>query len=669
MSRQPAPGNHNNLHPSMAHRRRGNSLFPEREPPQAGSSRSFSICSGQLASTARKSSLTVPTRGGSKRSSLSPTVLESKLEEEELIKPDDEPVDNSKIVLKRIAALYADKLLSDLTLDVDGRTYTAHRIILCTASDVFQVMLMNPNFTESSHNKITLQEEPACQVVFPTFLKYLYTGQVTLNHERVLPVMTLADKYNVRDLVNLCLDYMMGHIISASSSNVLISWLHYSLAYDHDTLSRACMNFACWNFDQISKCSDFYSLHVDVLISFLKKDDLIIEDEYSLFLVVCNWITNQVMTAEYDGCGSPSPDISSLHDGSSSVDGGSHGPSSLDPIEHLIRLTMEHIRFPLMSPKQIASLLLHPLVIQYKDFFIPHMSAAMTFHSEASDNGMACGNSYCTSLSVWSSGASGQPNSSFSRSPSSSRANSTSIATNTRPRLYTTAKWCDALLIEDFTSFPIYGKSSLVFSTSCSFRDVVEYNSDRRPSSRSSTGTNVSAQSGSHSPAPMLSHNIQTCNHTGGQYEWVVELFPKGVWYKPFAMITWTGTQELPEFVFKTVRLTISTDRPTVGKVRIGILISGQQHGNEYVSNVIQKTAQFTQDELKLVFNDVVPFESINASPLDQTFPQPPIIQSNGFPIYQQNLINPNASPPPSFLLGEGKNALKIHVTIMPVFD
>ena len=87
-------------------------------------------------------------------------------------------IDNSALMMERIAQLYADRLLSDLTLIVGNKKYNAHRLILCTSSDVFQVMLMNPSWTESQGNVITLNEEEECACAFPDFLKYLYTVSI-----------------------------------------------------------------------------------------------------------------------------------------------------------------------------------------------------------------------------------------------------------------------------------------------------------------------------------------------------------------------------------------------------------------------------------------------------------------------------------------------------------
>ena len=59
-------------------------------------------------------------------------------------------------------------------------------------------MLMNPEWNESREKRIYLQEAPECIEVFEKFLKYLYTGKLTLSHSTVLPLLALADKYIVK---------------------------------------------------------------------------------------------------------------------------------------------------------------------------------------------------------------------------------------------------------------------------------------------------------------------------------------------------------------------------------------------------------------------------------------------------------------------------------------
>ncbi|MCL4122262.1 UNVERIFIED_CONTAM: hypothetical protein GTU68_030479, partial [Idotea baltica] len=140
-----------------------------------------------------------------------------------------EHINNSVSVLEKMANLYAEKLMSDIVICVGHWELPAHRLILCASSEVFQIMLMNPEWNESREKRICLQEAPECVEVFEKFLRYLYTGHLTLSHDSVLPILALADKYLVKDLIKMCEEYMKEHLVSAARNGYLFSWLQYTV--------------------------------------------------------------------------------------------------------------------------------------------------------------------------------------------------------------------------------------------------------------------------------------------------------------------------------------------------------------------------------------------------------------------------------------------------------
>ena len=62
-------------------------------------------------------------------------------------------------------------------------------------------MLLNPQWNESKESSVVLQETPACAAIFENFLQYFYTGQIRINHLIVMPILALADKYNVKVMI------------------------------------------------------------------------------------------------------------------------------------------------------------------------------------------------------------------------------------------------------------------------------------------------------------------------------------------------------------------------------------------------------------------------------------------------------------------------------------
>ena len=238
-------------------------------------------------------------------------------------------VDNGSEIITKIARLYAEKLLSDVSLRIGDRVFPAHRLILCASSDVFEVMLLNPNWTEFNVEEIVLQENADCGRVFGDFLAYLYTGKITLKIESVLPILMLADKYNVRDLVMLCVKYMNQHVLAASNLGKLVTWLQYTSNCGHHDLASICFNFIAWNFHSFMKKPEFLLCDKDTLIAFLQCSDLVVSDEFSLTVAIIEWLDVNALC---------DPDNESI----------------------LVREIVSYLRFGMLSPVELAKLVVFP---------------------------------------------------------------------------------------------------------------------------------------------------------------------------------------------------------------------------------------------------------------------------------------------------------------------
>ena len=83
--------------------------------------------------------------------------------------------------------------------------------------------------SSSSFQEVELHEEPECQRVFSLFIEYLYTCHVTLGPETALPVLVLADKYNVDDLRDVCIRFARAHVIpKLQLKDVFHVWFQYA---------------------------------------------------------------------------------------------------------------------------------------------------------------------------------------------------------------------------------------------------------------------------------------------------------------------------------------------------------------------------------------------------------------------------------------------------------
>lgn len=276
-------------------------------------------------------------------------------------------MNNSSSVLHKIANLYAEQLMSDLIIKVGNSSYPAHRVILCASSEVFQVMLMNPEWNEWSSSVIELKEDPVCYPVFPSFLEYLYKGQIKISLDTCMPILSLADKYNIKDLVQLCIDYMAKHIAIAAKHGCFISWLSYMWVQPfHRELAEELQRFLKWNLKIVAESKDFLDLDINILIMLLQQNDLVIESEFALFQHVQKWCLHkrdQIITE------------TSLPD-----------EEKKKQVAVVTDAVTRHVRFPMMTPSELSRILQEePLSKLNMDLFTQFITLAMSFHAGFSE--------------------------------------------------------------------------------------------------------------------------------------------------------------------------------------------------------------------------------------------------------------------------------------------
>lgn len=93
----------------------------------------------------------------------------------------------------------------------------------------------------------------------------------------------------------------------------------------------------------------------------------------------------------------------------------------------------------MMTPLQVANLLLHPLINHYREYILERIVIAMAFHSNCLEETMKPMGQADDHLFM--------------------------------PRLYTAERWCATLTIDNYHNFPVFGVRTLLFSTPSSASD------------------------------------------------------------------------------------------------------------------------------------------------------------------------------------------------------
>ncbi len=325
-------------------------------------------------------------------------------------------IDGSAMLLFKIANLYENESLSDVQIGVGHQIFNVHKLVLCCASDVFNVMLTNPSWSDCQRNRIVLKEEPGCISVFEDFLKYFYTGIIHVNHVNVLSILMLADKYNVCDLRELCIEYMCNHVVSVIPFNHSVSWYQYASLCGHLRLRNVCHNFIGNNFHKVSETSDFLTMEKEVLISFLKCSDLVVPDEFVLYNGVARWLNYHHQEAV---------------------------ANCLD-FKELVLEVLSYIRFPLIPRNHLQLLENDILATTFGDFFSEKITHAVEYHMLTYEE---------------------------RKEVASNSQNMDMICT---PRNYTNEMWGTVLSVDNFSTLPAHGAQQLFFSSPISGSEADE---------------------------------------------------------------------------------------------------------------------------------------------------------------------------------------------------
>lgn len=193
-------------------------------------------------------------------------------------------------------------------------------------------------------------------------MKYLYTGQAKISIETAMPLLSLADKYNIKDLIVLCRDYMSKNIAIAGSKGFLISCLQYTLSFSyHQQLTNELKNFLRLNIDIVGYSRDFIDIDPNNLVVLLQQNDLVIKNEAALFDIVDRWLMMKREQIEHE---------ESLSD----EEKASHTKSLIEGI-------CIHIRFPMMTVHELANITLKPSTAYSREFFCDKIALGMSFHA------------------------------------------------------------------------------------------------------------------------------------------------------------------------------------------------------------------------------------------------------------------------------------------------
>jgi speckle-type POZ protein len=144
-------------------------------------------------------------------------------------------VDCTSGLSSHLEELFYDMSFSDVSFNIGGRQFPAHKVILAARSQYFAAMFKHP-MKEQSTNHIEIEDiEPE---VFLELVRFIYTGRVQFDKMESMAagLFIAADKYLLDELKMKCENYMLHHM---SPNNCVVLLLHGDLLNPAEPLKEA----------------------------------------------------------------------------------------------------------------------------------------------------------------------------------------------------------------------------------------------------------------------------------------------------------------------------------------------------------------------------------------------------------------------------------------------
>ncbi|KAJ3704863.1 hypothetical protein LUZ61_008568 [Rhynchospora tenuis] len=142
------------------------------------------------------------------------------------------------------AELLENKEMADITFEVDGETFTAHKLVLATRSPVFKAELFG-GMVESKMKSVQIKDIKP--LVFKAMLHFIYTDSMPNMSDKDIQLVAFAqyllkaaDKYALDGLKMICEERLAREV----SMDTVISSLALAEEHKCPDLKHACIDFA-----------------------------------------------------------------------------------------------------------------------------------------------------------------------------------------------------------------------------------------------------------------------------------------------------------------------------------------------------------------------------------------------------------------------------------------
>ena len=159
----------------------------------------------------------------------------------------------SSTLAEELASMREEKLLMDFTIQLQEESVPCHKLILAINSPVLKSMLIC-GMAEAAQEAVTL--ENISVETMNIILDYMYCGNVTLNRNQLMDIISACDYLQITELKEMCVSEAPSVIVRAN----VISWWRLAGKMNLDNIKGQCEEMITGDFYKVSRQENFVSL-------------------------------------------------------------------------------------------------------------------------------------------------------------------------------------------------------------------------------------------------------------------------------------------------------------------------------------------------------------------------------------------------------------------------
>ena len=192
------------------------------------------------------------------------TICQNILDDQSDLNPSFETYLNDQTGEMSKKLFFNNKLLSDVTFQIEGNKIFAHKAVISARCKVLSTMF-SAGFIESKNNIIDIGDTTIDS--FLAFLEFIYTSHSPIEEsEDSVGILCLANQFGMTRLVTLCELYISKEVDKATTDNIekaeidVIGLLIESQRQNANQLASFCLHFISTNYQPFLKRSEFKHL-------------------------------------------------------------------------------------------------------------------------------------------------------------------------------------------------------------------------------------------------------------------------------------------------------------------------------------------------------------------------------------------------------------------------